>query len=74
MGGRSGRPDLLQYLGDAHHAEDDLRAAHDALHHALGILTELVHPHADRLRAELAVRSTPRQPNSGAEVLAPRRP
>ncbi|MGW1258622.1 AfsR/SARP family transcriptional regulator [Streptomyces sp. NPDC002513] len=58
LGDRYLEADILDRLGEAHHAAHDPEATHDAWQHALNILTELDHPHADRIRVKLSALST----------------
>lgn len=60
FGDRYLEADILDRLGDTHHAAHDADTAGDAWGHALTILTELGHPQADQVRVKLtALRTGP---------------
>jgi tetratricopeptide (TPR) repeat protein/DNA-binding XRE family transcriptional regulator len=53
LGHRYQKAETLGYVGDAHHADDNLPAARQAWTQALAILDDVHHPDAEPLRAKL---------------------
>jgi tetratricopeptide (TPR) repeat protein len=62
LGNRYGEADTSARLGAAHHAAGNRPAARAAWQHALTILTDLHHPDADAVRAELEQLATDHGP------------
>ncbi|MGO8960670.1 MAG: AfsR/SARP family transcriptional regulator [Streptosporangiaceae bacterium] len=65
MGDRWAQAYCLIYVGDTHDAAGDLVAAREAWQQAIGMLGDLQHPDADRIRVRLAEMAGPASQNAG---------
>ncbi|MFJ9758348.1 BTAD domain-containing putative transcriptional regulator [Streptomyces sp. NPDC101149] len=67
LGDRPLEADVLNHLGDTHHAAHDRDAAHHTWQLALAIFTELDHSQAGRIRAKLDALAHPERPGAPYE-------